>query len=485
MAQIILHTSHTVFVKQAQDMGASLATINGELFAVPQLLGVNIITGKNMRQALAQITDYEEGDVIISNDPYATAGMVTHLPDLFVWKPLFVDGELLCFAGAFVHSSDVGGKVPGSISPTNTDIFQEGLRLPPLKLYRAGVLNEDIRTILFANCRIPEQNWGDISAMLAALDVGERRMRDLIKRYGADVVRVGISGVLDYAERQARALIHDIPDGHYVFWDYMEGDQFGWPPIRIKLSMTVRGDEIWCDFTGTEMQVRGALNLPSFNMPGHYMLTIAFVNLFRTLNRNLPSNAGVVRPIHTYSPPGTLLNPEFPAAVGVRGATMYRVIDVAMATLGMARPDVLPAAGAGMSAIILLAARDPSSGSLRVSVMQPLSGGGGGRTGMDGTNGTNTQGGWMRNIPNETLEAEMPVLIRGYGLRGDSSGAGEFRGGWGLEFTFSVLAPSTTVTARGMDRYNFPPWGRDGGNHGTTADTLVMKRDEPAPRSIG
>jgi N-methylhydantoinase B len=265
----------------------------------------------------------------------------------------------------------------------------------------------------------------------------------------------------------------------------MEGDQFGWPPIRIKLTMDVRDDEIWCDFTGTEMQVRGALNLPSFNMAGHYMLTIAFVNLFRTLNRNLPSNAGVVRPLHTYSPPGTLLNPEFPAAVGVRGATMYRVIDVAMATLGMALPDIMPAAGAGMSAIILLAARDSASGDLRVSVMQPLSGGGGGRPGMDGTNGTNIQGGWMRNIPNETLEAEMPVLVQGYSLRADSAGPGYHRGGWGVDFTFSVLAPSTTITARGMDRFNFPPWGARGGRHGTTADTLLRKHGEAEARSIG
>src|ERR1700687_177576 len=423
-AQVVLHTGHTVFVKFTQDMGASLVTTEGELLAIPQLMGVNIITGQNMRRAIEAISDYQQGDVVISNDPFATGGMVTHLPDVFVWRPVFVGGQLLCFAAAFVHSSDVGGKVPGSVSATNTEIFQEGLRLPPLKLYRAGGLNEDIKSIFLANCRIPEQNWGDVTAMLSALDIAEVRMNELVNRYGSELVCAGIVGVLDYAERQVRAIIRELPNGKRVFWDYMEGDQFGWPPIRIKLTMDVRDDEIFCDFAGTEIEVRGAFNLPTFNMAGHYMLVVAFVNLFRTLNRNLPSNSGVVRPLHTYSPVGTLLNPEYPAAVGVRGATMYRVIDVAMATLGMARPDIVPAAGGGMTAIVLLSARDATSGKPKVSVLQPLNGGGGGRQGLDGTNATSSQGGWLRNIPNEKLEADMPVLIRKYALRPDSGGAG-------------------------------------------------------------
>jgi len=485
MAQTILRTGHTLFVKQTADFGAMLVTRDGELFAIPQKTGVNTMAGLHMATALREVALYEPGDVVICNDPYTTAGMITHLPDIFVWSPVFHGGQVLCFVAAFVHSSDVGGKVPGSVSPTNTEIYQEGLRLPAIKLYRRGILNEDVKDVLFANCRIPEQNWGDISAMLAALAMADRRIQELIARYGIEMVLTGITAVLDHAEMQVRALIRAIPDGRYVFWDYMEGDQFGWPPIRVKLTLDVTGDEILCDFTGTELQVRGAFNLASYNQNGHYMLVIAFVNYFRTLEPGLPSNSGVVRPIRMYSPPGTLLNPDPPAALGVRAATMYRVIDVAMATLGRACPDVLPAAGGGMGAIILVSTRDAASGKLKVSVMQPLRGGSGGRPRQDGIEGTNFQGGWLRNIPNEALEREMPVLVLRYGLRPDSGGAGRFRGGSGVEFTFKAFAPDTTITARGMERYRFHPWGRDGGKHGTLGLTFLRRVAESQPTSIG
>lgn len=475
MGQAIQRTGHTVFIKETADFGSVLVSPGGEIFAAPLNIGVTVLIGTPMDTAIAQVSHYEEGDVIIANDPTSTGAMATHLPDLYVWKPIFIDGELLCFAWTFIHASDVGGKVPGSISPTSADVQQEGLVIPPTKLFKQGELNEEFLQLFLANCRIPEQNWGDLKALIAALNVGETRTKQLVERYGKEVVREAIDGVLDYSERQARDIISAIPDGTYRFHDYMEGEQFGVGTIRIELALTISGSDIIADFTGTDPQVPAALNIPTHGKRGHWMIVPALVKYFKTANMAITYNSGMVRPIELQIPKQTLLNPDPGAATGVRAATMFRVFDVVCGALAQAIPAEVPAAGSGQGCIVLVSLLDVRSGERKISVVQPLCGGCGGRPTRDGIDGVDFSLGSLRNVPTEALESEMPVLVTHYGLRPDSCGHGEHRGGNGVELKVRIFTPHTMMTARGMERYFFRPWGLNGGAAGTTGFTRLRR----------
>jgi len=484
MANVVLRTGFTVFVKETADFGTFLLSPAGETFGSPVVTGVNLSLGIPGEGVVAAVPEWHEGDIVITNDPYATAGMSTHLADVFLVKPIFADGRIIAFGCCFVHSSDVGGKVPGSISPTCYDIFQEGVRIAPVKLYERGRLNEQILRIFLDNCRIPEQNWGDLRALMASLHTGERRLHELVARYGAAEVEQGIQDLLAYAERRVRAMIREIPDGAYTFWDYLEGGPGGYP-IRLRCRLVVRGDEILMDFEGTDPQVRAAFNLPSCDKQGHYMLVPSLVRYFRTLDPACPWNTGMVRMVRNRAPAGSVLNPEPPAACGVRAATFIRLMDVVIGALSQAQPDRLPAVGAGQACIVLLAMDDVRTGKRQVGVVQPICGGSGARPMCDGIDGMDFSVGYLRNVPAETLETDMPILIERYGLRPDSGGAGRYRGGTGIELTVRVFAPDTVMTARGMERMQFRPWGRLGGlpgENGTAVKNLGTPEAAPTGR---
>jgi N-methylhydantoinase B len=472
MASVTLRTGFTVFVKETSDFGACLVALSGEVLAAPTETSVSLMVGLPGWEAINAFDHYDEGDVCIANDPDTTKGLSTHLPDIWVWKPIFVEGEIIAFAFNFIHSSDVGGRVPGSISPINTEIFQEGIRIPPLKLMRKGELNQDIISLILLNCRIPEQNWGDIKAQLASLATAERRVKELVNRYSRDIVAKGIVDLLDSAEARARAIIRGIPDGTYHASDYMEAETMA-RHIRIELTMTVRGDSIEMDFTGTDLQVAAAFNLPTWGQQGHYMLSLAILNYFRTLDPDIPYNSGLIRPVRFELPLGTIVNPEPGLANGVRAATFIRVMDCIMGCLAQALPDATPAASSGAISIVLLSVIDDETGARRITVAQPLSGGSGGRPRLDGIEGTSFTGGWLRNVPNEVLEAEMPILVEEYGYPIDHAAAGEHRGGSAIRFRFRNLQDGAMMTARGLERFRFQPWGFRGGCAGPNASVLL------------
>lgn len=398
--------------------------------------------------------------------------MVTHLPDIHLIKPYFHDGRIIAFGLCFVHSSDVGGKVPGSVSPSAYDIHMEGIRIAPVKLYEAGQLNEQVLRLLLDNSRIPEQNLGDLKALMAALNRGEQRLKELIVRYGAQQVEQGIENLLEYAELKARTIIQDIPDGSYDFWDYLEKGPGGYP-IRLRCRMTITGTDIHLDFSGTDPQVRASFNIPTHNQQGHYMLVPALIRYFRTLDPTIPWNSGMVRMVRNYAPPASVLNPEPLAAVGARAATFIRVMDVITGALSQAQSSKVPAAGAGQACIVMMAMTDASDGKRKVGVIQPVCGGSGARPMKDGIDGMDFAVGHLRNIPAETVEAEMPVLIERYGLRADSAGAGKFRGGSGIDLRVRILSPDTVMTARNMERMEFQPWGRLGGGVGEHGEAIL------------
>lgn len=486
MAQALFRTAHTVFIKETQDYGAALVSIKGEVFAASRRYGVLMMIGKPMDDAIKAIgDDVREGDIFITNDPEATGGMVTHLNDVYLWTPIFHDGKLVCYAWSFVHMTDVGGRVSGSIAPSSYELAQEGVRVPPQKLFREGVLDETFLKMFLANTRTGEQNWGDMKACIAALNTAHRRLAEVIRRFGTETVSLSIDDVLNYAEAQARRIISTVPEGTYRFADFIEADMVGLGLLRVNLTLTVRDGEFLMDFTGTAPEVRAALNLPSFSKNGHWMLVTGVVNWLCTREPSIAYNAGLVRPFKITIPKGTIINPSKGAAYGARYSTSHKVCDVIIGALAQAVPDQLPATDSGQGGILMVATSDPVTSETKVSVVQPVVGGSGGRPMADGVDGTMVILNFLKNVPTELLEREMPeILIRRYGLREDSGGAGKYRGGTGTIIEFEIHAPYSTVTARNLERYIFPPAGRQGGEPGTTGYTL-LNPGTAAEKNIG
>ena len=477
MGWIIQRSAHTTFVKETMDFGTALVTPEGEQFAVNDSTGVNALIGTPMAPGIEAFQDWAPGDVAITNDPYTTAGMVTHLNDIFFLRPLFVDGELLCFVWAFIHCSDIGGKVPGSIDGANREVFQEGLRIKSTKLYRAGVLNQDVVDMISSNCRSPEMNWGDLGAAISGLNRGEERLHQLIARYDAETVRGAMYRMLDRAEALTRAVLKDIPPGSYEFVEYLEDSYVSAVPIRAMLRLTSRGDgSVELDLTGSDPQVPCSINMPTGDQKHHPMLSVAIMNLVVTLSEAPIFNAGILRCIDLVLPRHSFVNASFPAACGMRVLTTLRVHDMTLGALAAAIPGRIPAGGAGQLAIISVSTAD-FAGKTRVVAANAVAGGAGGGLGLDGLSGADYPTCALRNIPVEVLEAEAPVLAHRYTLVADSEGAGRNRGGFGVEYAFEVTDDRATVVVRGKDRYRFSAWGVDGGKAAVPSFSRVRQAD--------
>ncbi|MGD9920366.1 MAG: hydantoinase B/oxoprolinase family protein [Pseudorhodoplanes sp.] len=483
MGRTVYRAGFTIFIKETMDFGVGLVTRGGEIFSYSRDIGVTSLVGMSMKASIDYVGTFDPGDIVITNDPYSGKGMCTHLPDFHTFKPYFHNGELICFSWAFVHSSDVGGLVPGSITPAATDIYQEGLRIPPTKLFKKGVVNEEVRALILNNCRIPEQNWGDLKALVAAHNTAHKRLDEVVARYGIDAVRNGIDDLIEYGERRYAQVIASIKDGDYVFSDYLEMPSRPEQPARIQVTVRIRGSEMELDFTGTDLQVAASYNLVTHGEL-HQFLVKGLLNLFTTIDKNIPLNRGIVRRIAVRIPKGTILNPEDGASCGVRHATATRVIDTIYGALARVLDDVIPAAGSGVCAILLLSVFDPQRGHYRVSALQPLQGGTGGRPMKDGIDGTDFSQAFLRNIPTESLEHEMPVLVQKYGLSSDNPPPGKYRGGLGVEFQFQSLSPTASLTARGMNRARFAPWGLKGGHAGDVM-RVTVNPGMPSERQIG
>jgi N-methylhydantoinase B len=467
MGEMMTRCAHTVFVKETQDFVVALVTPEGEVAACSKRIGLWVAIGQNYKAVIDAGGPYREGDVWFTNDPDESRGLAAHLPDVFAWRPIFHGGELICFACAFIHCTDVGGMAPGSVAPSAVDLFQEGTVIPVTKLVEGGEIREEIFRFFLRNTRTPDRCRGDLLALLGTLSRAEERLHHLAGKFGAGTMRQALYEVLDYAENQARDIIGELPDGDHEFWDYLEGDFVpGGRPVRMRLNIRVRGDELTLDFEGTDPQVSAAFNIPSYGADGHYLLVLGMVNYMRTVKPDLVYNSGLVRPVRVAVPKGSLLNPEPNAPCGARQATFFRLADIVLGALSQAVPGRLPAAGCGQGSIMLVSTPDVATGERVVSIVQPLVGGSGARPGEDGTDGVDFTTGFYRNIPTEVLESETPVVVEVCGLIPDSAGAGRTRGGCGLRYSLRVLSPGSIVTSRGLERFRFQPWGRDGGAPG-------------------
>ncbi len=464
MAHALMRAAHSSFVKETEDFTTQLVTPAGQTFASPKTLGANWFTGLDYGAVIGMIADYREGDICATSDPYS-GFLATHAPDLHVWKPIFHEGEIVCFVACHVHHTDVGGAVPASLSRALTEVHQEGLRIPPMKIVEGGAFDEKVIAIIRSNVRMPDQNWGDLNAQIAAVNTGERKVREMIRRFGIEVFREGQLALLDYAEQQARTLVRKIPDGSYFFSDYSDEDSVGGFPCRVAVTVTVAGDAIVMDFTGSDPQLSSALNMPTGGHEQHALVTIALILTLATLDPHLVLNAGTARVARAILPPGTVMNAQAPAAVGMRSLTVAVSQLALLGAFQQALPGIMPAGPAGGASMMNVKTSDRQGRTIMASI-GPISGGGGGSPLADGAEGAGGNRSFLKNTPVEIIEAEVPIKVLRYGLVPDSGGAGTWRGGSAMVMEFQVFSPNSMVTARNRNRTRFASWGVEGGKAG-------------------
>jgi N-methylhydantoinase B len=461
MAVTLKRTGRSLYVKESVDFAVGLVTPGGRFFASPRAYGSALID-YDCRPTLDAAGPLDPGDVVITNHPYHSGGLVSHTPDLTLIRPYFHDGRLVCHGYDFVHSTDVGGRVPSSISPTNSEVFQEGLLIPPMKFLRRGVVNEDFLALYRANVRTPDLNLQDLKAMLAALETGARRTAELIAQHGVETFCQAQADLLEYAALKARAVLRRIPDGEYDFWDFLDDDAVTPVPVRFRARVRVDDGRIHIDYTGTDPQVLSAYNVPTLGAR-HPWLTCRIMHYVTTHDPSVPLNAGIFDSVTVEVPRGTVLNPEFPAATGVRAASAYRCNDAVTGALALAVPEDVPAPSGGAMVPVVLAEHERRTGRRNVLVLNAVIVGSGARSGSDGYDGVDGSISTIRNTPAEKSELEAGVDIIEYGLRADSGGAGRWRGGLGLRFGFRVTQAGSAVLGRGLERFRFRPWGMAGG----------------------
>jgi N-methylhydantoinase B len=389
-----------------------------------------------------------------------------HLPDIFIFKPLFQGSERLAFACTVCHHSDVGGRVAGSNASDSTEIYAEGLRIAPLKLYEAGRLNQTIMTFIERNVRLPVQVFGDLRAQLAACYIAERRFAEIVAKYGAQQTAVFLRELIDYAERLTRAALRELPDGEWSFEDFIDDDGIDYgKPIRLFVTIRKRGDQMVVDWTGTSPQVRGAINSTlSFTKAAAYTAVRSVLPL------GVPSNEGVFRAIEVICPPGTVGNGVLPAACAARGLTGFRMVDCMFGALAMMLPDKVMAAGDGGNTGISIGGYDKFRKPF--VYVDFTCGAWGARPWADGLDGNSHMFANMASHSIEVTEAEHPIELRAYEFVADKAGAGKFRGGVPFKRDYRLLEEGAMLQVR-SDRRDHRPFGLYGGSPGRPSENYL------------
>jgi len=323
------------------------------------------------------------------------------------------------------------------------------------------------------NVRKPALNMGDLKALAGALNTGERKIQAMVAKFGAKGFMDGLDGLMDYAEHQAREILRSIPDGEYFFSDYADEDGVDGNPCRLALTLTIKGDEAILDFTGSDPQLGSSLNVPTGSDPRHTLLLVGVYYVLYTLNPQLLLNSGLTRPFTCVAPEGTVLNPSFPAAVGMRSLTCARLRSLIFGAFSLAAPERLPAAPAGSSSIVNVMTTDEKTHRSVIAAINPVVGGGGGMPHRDGPNGSGADAAYLKNTPIEITETEVPIRFMRYGLQPDSGGAGRWRGGLATVMEFKVFSPNSRITVRNRDRSHFRPWGTLGGLSAETSNFII------------
>jgi N-methylhydantoinase B/oxoprolinase/acetone carboxylase alpha subunit len=470
MGVTMMTTAYSPIFNESLDFSCVIFDPRGQMLAQAEFCPSQIGTIKfTVEWTIAELglEAFEQGDVVIHNDPYRGSG---HVPEHMLLRPVFWEGELVAFVANVAHMSEVGAKTPGGLSGDATEIFQEGLLIPPVKLRRRGEDVQDIWKMVLANHRTPRVTYGDFRAMMASLELAERRLHSLIADHGVDTFTAGGDELIAIAERRMRAEIEEIPDGVYFFEDAIEDDGIGEGSFPMKLELTIAGSEVIADFTGSARQAVGPVN-------AIYAVTAsAIYNAFLHLtDSTIPRNEGCYRPFTIVAPRGTIVNCEFPAPVaGGNTETSPRITDMVFGALADAIPERVVASCGGTSSPFLFGGRNASGG-------EPYAHfhfegvGWGGRHDSDGNDMIVTINGNCRNTPVEVFETRYPAFrIESYRLTADSGGPGTFRGGLGGERIFTVTVDEVTVGAL-LNRMRADPWGILGGGAGAHGGLWVRR----------
>jgi N-methylhydantoinase B len=491
MGVVLRKASYSPNIKERRDFSCAVFDAAGKMVA--QAAHIPVHLGSMPLSVSAAIGEYAStegstlpgsgllpGDMVLLNDPFRGG---THLPDITLVTPVFIpDGETnnrpIGFVASRAHHADVGGMTAGSM-PIAREIYQEGIILPPVKLYKQGKLEQDVLKILLANVRTPEERQGDLMAQVAANQRGALRLAELISRYTLDEVSMYMRELLAYTERMTRQLIRGLPDGVYHFTDYLDDDGYGQESIPITVKISVEDDHALVDFSGSSQQVTGSLNAV-------FAITLSAVYyVFRCLvGLDIPNNAGCLEPIQVIAPLGTLVNARHPAPVaGGNVETSQRIVDVLLGALAKANPDIVPAASQGTMNNVTIGGWDARKNA-PFAYYETIAGGMGARPGSDGLSAIHTHMTNTLNTPVEALEYAYPLRVLRYEIRQNSGGAGKYRGGDGIRRDLQVLTDAQVTII--SERRKLQPYGLNGGDPGVAGENLLLRAgvDERLPGKV-
>ena len=474
MGLLIERTAMSAFIREKKDFFAGVYDPAGHLvYTDHDKFGMAMLDSV-LEQYPAETM--APGDVYWFSDCYLSRGALSHSPDMCFVAPTFLDSTLVGFAAAFGHFWDIGGMKPGTLSPLATEIFHEGLAIPPIKIVDRAVFNDEAYRLIVRNSRFPELLRGDTRAMIAACNLGQRRLHELAQRFGAVQLQAGFDAIFDQSERAVRTALQALPDGDYAFADYVDSDCVSDTPFRVQVRLAIHGDTVSVDFRDTDDQANGPINL--LLHPDNARTLIA-----RALCWNDPTvllNHGACQPITAiHLRPGSLVQPRYPAALGLRAHTLYRVLNSMLGVFAQATNGNSPA-GSGDYVLYMLRALNPQTGQFTL-LIDGIGVGQGARPFSDGLDVIYSSRG-QKNFPMEFVEHEFPVQILSYAIHPDSGGPGKFRGGTGVVRDVRVLAPQVTLGTR-MNNVKSPSWGVTGGKTGTHGRILVHP-ETPEEREI-
>ena len=471
----LMKSAYSTNIKERKDHSTAVLDSGCRLVAQTMASPVHIASMTGLARTLLEkhggtdgtFPGLRPGDVFVANDPHVAGG--THLPDINMVAPVFHEGRVVAFVCNIAHHADIGGMAPGSMSGGMTEIYQEGLRVPMVRLFEAGTLRQDIMDILLLNARVPQEREGDYYAQIAAIGLGVRRMGEIIEKFGIGTVEAGTADIIARTGDRFRGAIAGLPDGTYPFADVLDDDGCGTEDIRIAVRAEIRGDRIRFDFSGTDPQMTGNLNV-TLNAT---VASVCFA-LQALIDPDCPNNQGLLDAVEIVTVPGTVVDAVAPAAVAARAHTCQRIIDVVFGALAPAAPDASIGACNGANSSLVFSGTDPRTDTPYV-YLETLGGGLGGRATKDGKDGVQVNMTNTSNLPVEAIEIEYPLLVETYGLVEDSGGAGRWRGGMGIRRTVRPLGHTALFNGVG-ERFKHAPWGVFGGAAGASG-RFVMRDD--------
>lgn len=472
MGAALIRTALSTNIKDRRDCSTAVYTKEGSLVAQAEHIPLHLgLMPTVVKAVMAQYPPekLDPGDTIVINDPYISG---SHLPDVCLISPVYVGDRLVAILANLAHHVDIGGIAPGGMPANSSEIFQEGIRIPPVKLRKRGRVDEDILNLIACNVRTAFETRGDFQAQLAANNVGERRILELVSKYGVGQLERYMEEIIAYAERRMKTLLDAFPRGEFSFEDYLEGDGFSDDLITIKATVRTGDGRIVVDFGGSSPQVKGSVNCTRA-----VTLASAYYAIKCVVDPDLPSSEGTYRPIEVITPEGTVVNPRFPAAVSNANInTAQRIADVVLGALARAVPERVTAASTGSMSLFTIGGVAPASGSY-YSYVETYGGGQGAMCDQDGMSGVHTNMTNTRNAPTEVIEISYPLRVDAYGLVEDSEGPGKHRGGFGLKREIVILDHEAQVTLS-TERRHIKPWGLLGGLPASGSECWLVGGDE-------